>query len=166
VCSDADKACETRPSMRVGNLWVRSLRPRAPARTPLRNHAVSNNTLFETRKFLIGLRDFPPDKDDTWEPINNLPAYTRVHQVAHATDPRMWWKQHVQDFPRLARMARQYLAVPATLRLLRDDFCILNSSTWNRARGMTHTHTLTETYTHLPLRHWHTLVIVTDTTNI
>ena len=28
---------------------------------------------------------------------------------------------------------------------------------------MTHTHSLTETYTHLPLRHWHTLVIVTDT---
>jgi hypothetical protein len=24
----------------------------------------------------------------------------------------MWWKQHVQEFPRLARMARQHLAVP------------------------------------------------------
>ena len=27
---------------------------------------------------------------------------------------RMWWKQHQQEFPDLARMARQYLAVPAT----------------------------------------------------
>jgi hypothetical protein len=26
----------------------------------------------------------------------------------------MWWKQHQQEFPRLARMARQYLAVPAS----------------------------------------------------
>jgi hypothetical protein len=39
------------------------------------------------------------------------------------------------------------------------------NSTWNRSRGMAHkrTHTHSETYTHLPLRHWHTLVIVTDT---
>ena len=26
----------------------------------------------------------------------------------------VWWKQHVQEFPRVARMARQHLAVPAT----------------------------------------------------
>jgi hypothetical protein len=26
----------------------------------------------------------------------------------------MWWKQHVQEFPRLTRMTRQYLTVPAT----------------------------------------------------
>jgi hypothetical protein len=26
----------------------------------------------------------------------------------------MWWKQHVQDFPRLTRMVRQYLTVSAT----------------------------------------------------
>jgi hypothetical protein len=26
----------------------------------------------------------------------------------------MWRKHHVQEFPRLARMTRQYLAVPAT----------------------------------------------------
>jgi len=30
------------------------------------------------------------------------------------TDPLMWWKQHQQEFPDLARMARQYLEVPAT----------------------------------------------------
>jgi hypothetical protein len=34
--------------------------------------------------------------------------------VPQATDPLMWRKQHVQAFPRLARMTRQYLAVPAT----------------------------------------------------
>jgi hypothetical protein len=26
----------------------------------------------------------------------------------------MWWKQHQQEVPRLARMVRQYLAVPAS----------------------------------------------------
>ena len=43
-----------------------------------------------------------------------LNAYTRVQQVTLDTDPLMWWKEHVQEFPRLARMARQHLAVPAT----------------------------------------------------
>jgi hypothetical protein len=54
VCSDAGKAWERErvkqkkrakaTRMRVGNLSVRSLRPRAPANTLLRNHAVSQNT--------------------------------------------------------------------------------------------------------------------------
>ena len=43
-----------------------------------------------------------------------LNAYTRVHQVSLDTDPLMWWKQHVKEFPRLTRMTRQYLTVPAT----------------------------------------------------
>ena len=43
-----------------------------------------------------------------------LNAYMRVQQVANDTDPLMWWKQHQQELPRLVRMARQYLAVPAS----------------------------------------------------
>jgi hypothetical protein len=43
-----------------------------------------------------------------------LNAYMRVQQVANDTDPLMWWKQHQQEFPRLSRMARQYLSVPAS----------------------------------------------------
>ena len=43
-----------------------------------------------------------------------LIAYMRVQQVANDTDPLMWWKQHQQEFPRLARMTRQYLAVHAS----------------------------------------------------
>jgi hypothetical protein len=42
-----------------------------------------------------------------------LNAYMRVQQVAKDTDPLMWWKQHQQEFPRLTRMTRQYLALPA-----------------------------------------------------
>jgi hypothetical protein len=45
-----------------------------------------------------------------------LNAYTKVQQVTLDTDPLMWWKQHVQEFPRLVRMVSpsQHLAVPAT----------------------------------------------------
>jgi hypothetical protein len=46
--------------------------------------------------------------------LDALNAYTRVQQVPLDTEPLMCWKQHVQEFPRLARMARQHLAVPAT----------------------------------------------------
>ncbi len=44
----------------------------------------------------------------------DLNAYTRVQQVSLDTDPLIWWKQHVQEFPRLTRMVRQHLDVPAT----------------------------------------------------
>ncbi len=43
-----------------------------------------------------------------------LNAYTRVQQVPLDTDPLMWWKKDVQDFPRLTRMVSQHQAVPAT----------------------------------------------------
>ena len=38
----------------------------------------------------------------------------RVQQVSIDTDALMWWKQHQQEFPRLDRMTRQYLVVPAS----------------------------------------------------
>jgi hypothetical protein len=43
-----------------------------------------------------------------------LNAYMRVQQESNDTDPLMWWKKHQQEFPRLSRMTRQYLAVPAS----------------------------------------------------
>ena len=43
-----------------------------------------------------------------------LNAYTRVHQVSLDTDPLMWWKQYVQEFPLLTHMVRQYLTVTDT----------------------------------------------------
>ena len=45
---------------------------------------------------------------------SKLNAYRRVQQIPLDTDPLMWWKQHVQEFPRLSRITRQYLDVPAT----------------------------------------------------
>jgi hypothetical protein len=46
--------------------------------------------------------------------FTELNAYMRVQQVVNDTDPLMWWKQHQEEFPRLARMTRQYLTVPAS----------------------------------------------------
>ena len=46
-------------------------------------------------EFLIGWRDFPNIKYDTWEPITNLPG--SEHMIA------------VQEFPRLSRMVRRLL---------------------------------------------------------
>ncbi len=43
-----------------------------------------------------------------------LNAYMRMQQVSNYTDPLMWWKKHQEEFPRLVRMGRQYLTVPAT----------------------------------------------------
>ncbi len=43
-----------------------------------------------------------------------LNGYMRVQQVVKDTDPLMWWKQHQQECPRLARMTRKYLTVPAS----------------------------------------------------
>ncbi len=88
-------------------------------------------------RFLIGWRDFPLDNYNTCEPITNLPgsehmiadfaahqwgcrcrhveaelkAYTRVRSRCPSTQNPglLWWKQHVQEFPRFARMARQYV---------------------------------------------------------
>jgi len=41
-----------------------------------------------------------------------LQAYMQVQQMPNDADPV--WQQHQQEFPDLAQMARQYLAVPAT----------------------------------------------------
>jgi hypothetical protein len=105
-----------------------------------------------------------------------LNAYTRVQQVPLDcdTDPLMWWKQHVQEFPRLARMARQHLTVPATsesperlfssVGLVKSDLRgrLLDSTLIDKYPELnlkenncndTHTHTHTDTYTHLPLCH-------------
>jgi hypothetical protein len=63
------------------------------------------------------LRPMNPSMDVDPSSVNGeteLNAYMRVKQVAKDTDPLMLRKQHQQEVPRLARMTRQYLAVPAS----------------------------------------------------
>ena len=64
---------------------------------------------------LLGISTASMDFDvSSVEGEAQLQAYMQVQQVPNDTDPLMWWKQHQQEFPDLSRMARQYLAVPAT----------------------------------------------------
>jgi hypothetical protein len=104
-----------------------------------------------------------------------LNTYTSLQQVPLYTDPLMWWTQHVHEFPRLTRMTRQYLAVPVTsasperlsssVGLVKSDLRVTVWTPLNKHPKLnlkeskmndTHTHTFTETSTHLPLCHWHT----------
>ena len=55
--------------------------------------------------------------------------------MTNDTDPLMWWKQHQQEFPRLARMTRQYLAVPASSaspERLFSSVGLVKSDLWGR----------------------------------
>jgi hypothetical protein len=52
--------------------------------------------------------------DNVKDNMDELQAYMQVQQVPNDTDPLMWWNQHQQEFPDLARMVRQDLAVPDT----------------------------------------------------
>ena len=62
---------------------------------------------------LLGMSTTSMDFDvASVEGDGQLQAYMQVQQVSNDTDPLMWWKQHQQEFPDLARMARQYLTVP------------------------------------------------------
>ena len=64
---------------------------------------------------LLGMSTSSMDFDVTSvEGEAQLQAYMKVQQVPNDTDPLMWWKQHQQEFPDLARMARQYLAGTVT----------------------------------------------------
>jgi hypothetical protein len=80
-----------------------------------------------------------------------LNAYTRVKQVPLDTDPLMWWRQDVQEFPLLSRMTRQHLAVPVTSvspERLFISVGLVKSDFWGRLLDR-----LTRTYTHLSLCH-------------
>jgi hypothetical protein len=82
-----------------------------------------------------------------------LNAYMRMQQVTKDTDPLMWCKQHQQEFPRLTRMTRQYLDVPASSS---------SPERLKRARGSPqsprHTHNILE---HGNICNWHTAIYVT-----
>ena len=104
--------------------------------------------------------------------------------------PLMWWKQHQEEFPRLARMARQYLAVPASSaspeRLFSSvgfvksdlrgslldttliDVCGLNKHPKINLKESKRKSTITQTYTQYTgtrqyICNWHTPIFVTGT---
>jgi hypothetical protein len=67
---------------------------------------------------LLGMSTVSMDFDvASVEGESQLQAYMQVQQVPNDTDPLMWWKGP-QEFPDLARMARQYLTVLSLLSLV------------------------------------------------
>ncbi len=86
------------------------------------NHADGQVPKPSVLDHLLGVSSTSMDVDPS--SVNGeteLNAYMRVQQVSKDTDPLMWWKQHQQEFPRLARMTRQYLTVPARDSLAVSD---------------------------------------------
>ncbi|XP_063216906.1 zinc finger BED domain-containing protein 4-like [Bacillus rossius redtenbacheri] len=45
---------------------------------------------------------------------NELTIYLGENVIPRSSDPLMWWQQNQSRFPALARVARKYLAIPAT----------------------------------------------------
>lgn len=43
-----------------------------------------------------------------------LRSYLQTQEVDSNTDPLTWWKSREVNFPRIAKLARQYLCIPAT----------------------------------------------------
>jgi hypothetical protein len=86
------------------------------------NHADGQVPKPSVLDHLLGVSSTSMDVDPS--SVNGqteLNAYMRVQQVSKDKDPLMWWKQHQQEFPRLARMTRQYLTVPARDSLAVSD---------------------------------------------
>ena len=41
-------------------------------------------------------------------------TYKNVLPIASSENPLIWWSKHHEQFPRLAKLAKAYLAIPAT----------------------------------------------------
>ena len=65
------------------------------------------NGLQKCKDELLGISTSSMDFDvSSVEGEAQLQVYMQVQQVPNDTDPLMWWNQHQQEFPDLARMAR------------------------------------------------------------
>jgi hypothetical protein len=66
---------------------------------------------------------------------SELNDYTRVQQGSLDTDPLMWWKQNVQEFPHLDQIDTQDLTAPVTSaspERLFSSVGIVKSDLWGR----------------------------------
>lgn len=43
-----------------------------------------------------------------------LATYLLISEISEDADPLQWWKKHEENFPRLSKLARKYLSIPAT----------------------------------------------------
>ena len=43
-----------------------------------------------------------------------LATYLLISEISEDADPLQWWKKHEENFPRICKLARKYLSIPAT----------------------------------------------------
>lgn len=82
---------------------------------------VPGHTVHKATGFLDSDEEEGEEEDISEQPIEvtsvgQVDKYLALPQVPQAPnfDLLLWWKEHAHMFPDLARMARQYLALPAT----------------------------------------------------
>jgi len=73
-------------------------------RRPLKRHAASLSSI-------VGFEQLePPNKN----PASEFSRYLAESSLSVSSDCLAWWREHERIYPRLSRLARKYLAIPAT----------------------------------------------------
>ena len=62
----------------------------------------------------INLQSINYDARDVYSFVNRQLAVTSGMNTTSPMDPLAWWKLHDSRFPRISKLARKYLAIPAS----------------------------------------------------
>jgi hypothetical protein len=54
------------------------------------------------------------DHDDAFDMHQELMDFCKAKLLDYNSDPLIWWKSHASEFPKLARMAKTALSIPAS----------------------------------------------------
>lgn len=76
----------------------------------VRQKTVTPNDFFDVEEEVV-------EEQGTKQQITaqeEIERYLKLEQQKMSTDVLDWWSKHEKEFPRTSRMARQYLAIPAT----------------------------------------------------
>ena len=74
-------------------------------------------SLHSTKFFEGGIYDDEDNDNSNDLSTNELDKYLDVNKVPIAskqTQPLIWWKEREKEFPALSKLAKKYLAIPAT----------------------------------------------------
>ena len=76
--------------------------------------------------------DTVPDND--FQQKSELEGYVKLPLAPRDSCPLLWWKAHEHMFPRLAKLARKYLAIPAAAVTSERAFKVAKFATKYRYR--------------------------------
>ncbi|CAM4671491.1 unnamed protein product [Leuciscus chuanchicus] len=75
---------------------------------------VSKRPKKTLRSFFKGAATEKTDVSEREKIIAELHSYLNCPPADSECDPLMWWKTHEVNFPRISRLAKKYLCIPAT----------------------------------------------------